>query len=51
MDENIWGIPRQFDQDLTVMSQMFFVIFYIKEPVEKHIPNFFRFFELFVFKI
>ena len=47
----IWGIPRQFDQDLAVMSHIFSVIFYMKLPVEKYIPNFFKIFLLFVFQI
>ena len=33
------------------MSQIFSVIFYMKEPDEKYISNFFRFFLLFVFMI
>ena len=45
----IWDIPRKFDQDLAVMSQIFSVIFYIKVPVEKYIPNFFHFFVHFSF--
>ena len=40
--KSIRGIPRQFDQDLTVMSQIFSVIFYIKLPVQKYIHNFFK---------
>ena len=39
----IWGIPRQLNQDLAVMSQMFSVIFHMKLPVGKDILYFLRF--------
>ena len=39
----IRGISLQFDQDLAVMSQVFSVVFYIKVPIKKCIPNFFYF--------
>ena len=37
----IRGIPRPFDQDPAMMSQIFSVILYMKVPVEKYVPNFF----------
>ena len=46
----IWSIPRQFDQDATVMSQIS-ETFHMRVPVEKYIPNFFLdFFSIFRFE-